>query len=101
MPRRHWRVAGGQFGIGTDGHIGVAPPDEPRQLGTGQRPTPQAHAVAADAAQPCPGRALLEAAPAGGAQARGRRLGAIAPGQYVARLEIGEAFAQTIRRLGA
>jgi formimidoylglutamate deiminase len=80
FPLPAWRAAGGRFGVGTDSHVGVAPRDELRQLETSQRLALQARAVAADAARPHPGRALLEAALAGGAQASGRGLGAIAPG---------------------
>ena len=149
FPLPAWRAAGGQFGIGTDSHVGVSPRDELRQLENSQRLALRARAVAADAMQPHPGRALLDAALAGGAQASGRRLGAIAPGtrcdlveldpehptllghegdalldawvfsgqanpvrtvicggrtmveagRHVARPEIGEAFARTMRRL--
>jgi len=149
FPLPAWRAAGGQFGIGTDSHVGVSPRDELRQLETSQRLALHARAVATDAARPHPGRALLDAALAGGAQASGRRLGAIAPGtrcdlveldpehptllghegdalldawvfsgqanpvrtvicggrtmveagRHVARPEIGEAFARTMRRL--
>lgn len=73
-------AAGGRFGIGTDSHVGTAPRDELRQLETSQRLRDHARAVATGAANPHPGRTLLEGALAGGAQASGRKLGAIAPG---------------------
>lgn len=72
--------AGGRFGIGTDSHVGTSPRDELRQLETSQRLRLHARAVATDPARPHPGRALLDAALAGGAQASGRPIGAIAPG---------------------
>jgi formimidoylglutamate deiminase len=75
-----WRAAGGRFGIGTDSHVGTSPRDELRQLETSQRLALQARSVATDAARPHPGRVLLDAALAGGAQASGRPIGAIAPG---------------------
>jgi formimidoylglutamate deiminase len=78
---RPWLAAGGRLGIGTDSHVGVSPRDELRQLETSQRLSLGERAVASDAAQPHPGRLLLEAALAGGAQASGRPLGAIAPGR--------------------
>ena len=71
---------GGRLGIGTDSHVGTAPREELRLLETSQRLALQARSVAATEAAPHPGRLLLDAALAGGAQASGRRLGAIAPG---------------------
>lgn len=76
-----WRAAGGRFGIGTDSHVGTSPRDELRQLETSQRLALGARAVATDAANPHPGRVLLDAALAGGAQASGRPLGALAAGR--------------------
>src|SRR5690606_24207475 len=73
-------AAGGRFGIGTDSHVGTAPRDELRQLETSQRLRDHARAVATGQQTPHPGRTLYEAALAGGAQASGRALGAIAPG---------------------
>jgi len=149
FPLRPWLAAGGHLGIGTDSHVGTSPRDELRQLETSQRLALHERAVATDAAHPHPGRLLLGAALAGGAQASGRPLGAIAPGmrcdlveldtehpsllghagdglldawvfcgqsnpvrtvvcggrrvveagRHVARLEIGEGFARTMRRL--
>lgn len=75
-----FRAAGGRFGIGTDSHVGTSPRDELRQLETSQRLALQARSIATDAAHPHPGRVLLDAALAGGAQASGRPIGAIAPG---------------------
>jgi formimidoylglutamate deiminase len=72
--------AGGRFGIGTDSHVGTAPAFELRQLETSQRLRDHARAVATAAENPHPGRTLYDAALAGGAQASGRPLGAIAPG---------------------
>ncbi|MBE9606811.1 formimidoylglutamate deiminase [Acetobacteraceae bacterium H6797] len=75
-----WRAAGGVLGVGTDSHVGTSPRDEFRQLETSQRLKLLGRAVATDEAMPHPGRALLEMALKGGAQASGRKLGAIAPG---------------------
>jgi formimidoylglutamate deiminase len=74
-------VAGGRIGFGTDSHVGTSARDELRQLETSQRLALQQRNVATDEAHPHAGRNLLEAALAGGAQASGRRLGAIAPGR--------------------
>jgi formimidoylglutamate deiminase len=73
-------AGGGRFGIGTDSHVGTAPALELRQLETSQRLRDHARAVATGDANPHPGRTLWDAALAGGAQASGRRIGAIAPG---------------------
>ena len=149
FPLRGWLAAGGRLGIGTDSHVGTSPRDELRQLETSQRLALQERAVATTQAMPHPGRLLLDAALAGGAQASGRPLGGIAPGRrcdlvelddqhpsllsgsgdslldawvfagqanpvrtvvvgakrvveagrHVARLEIGEAFAGSMRRM--
>jgi formimidoylglutamate deiminase len=82
FPLRPYLAQGGRFGIGTDAHLGtVAPRDELRLLETGQRQALLGERpVAATPARPHPGRLLLEAALAGGAQASGRPIGAIAPG---------------------
>ncbi|MFC3025740.1 formimidoylglutamate deiminase [Roseomonas sp. CGMCC 1.13459] len=75
-----WLAAGGSFGIGTDSHVGTAPRDELRQLETSQRLRDNSRSVATADQNPHPGRTLLDAVLAGGAQASGRRIGAIAPG---------------------
>ncbi|MGK7862149.1 formimidoylglutamate deiminase [Falsiroseomonas sp. E2-1-a4] len=81
-------AAGGRFGIGTDSHVGTAPRDELRQLETSQRLRDHSRAVATGDQNPHPGRALFDAALAGGAQASGRRLGAIAPGMRADFIEL-------------
>ncbi|KAA2215083.1 formimidoylglutamate deiminase [Teichococcus oryzae] len=74
-------AAGGRIGFGTDSHVGTSPRDEMRQLETSQRLMLQRRSVATEEARPHPGRNLLEAAVAGGAQASGRPVAGIAPGQ--------------------
>jgi formimidoylglutamate deiminase len=78
----------GRFGIGTDSHVGTAPAMELRQLETTQRLRDHARAVATGSENPHPGRTLLEAALAGGAQVSGRKLGAIAPGMRADLVEL-------------
>ncbi len=85
---REYLDAGGRFGIGTDSHVGISPRDELRQLETSQRLRRHERAVATDEAEPHPGRLLLAAAWAGGAQASGRPLGAIAPGMRADLIEL-------------
>jgi formimidoylglutamate deiminase len=72
---------GGRLGFGTDSHVGTSPRDEMRQLETSQRLALQRRSVATAEARPHPGRNLLEAAVAGGAQASGRPVAGIAAGQ--------------------
>jgi formimidoylglutamate deiminase len=81
-------AAQGVFGIGTDSHVGTAPRDELRQIETSQRLRDHARAVATAAENPHPGRTLLGGALAGGAQASGRPLGAIAPGMRADLVEL-------------
>ncbi|RKK06125.1 formimidoylglutamate deiminase [Pseudoroseomonas wenyumeiae] len=73
--------ANGRFGFGTDSHVGTSPRDEMRQLETSQRLARHVRSVATDATRPHPGRNLLEAALAGGAQVSARPIGTIATGQ--------------------
>ncbi|MFT5483992.1 MAG: formimidoylglutamate deiminase [Halieaceae bacterium] len=70
----------GRWGIGSDSHISISPVEELRWLEYGQRLTSGTRNVAASHERPSTGRQLLESALAGGAQACGRKLGAIAPG---------------------
>jgi formimidoylglutamate deiminase len=100
FPLGAWRAAGGRLGIGTDSHVGVSPRDELRQLETSQRLALRERAVATDPANPHPGRALLDAALAGGAQASGRALGAIAPGRRCDLVELDPEHPTLIGREG-
>jgi formimidoylglutamate deiminase len=100
FPLPLWREASGRFGVGTDSHVGVSPRDELRQLETSQRLALHARAVATDAAHPHPGRALLDAALAGGAQASGRKLGAIAPGMRCDLVELDPEYPTLVGRAG-
>ncbi len=81
-------AAGGRFGLGTDSHVGTSPAMELRQLETSQRLRDHARAVATAEQNPHPGRTLFDAALAGGAQASGRPLGAIAPGMRADLVEL-------------
>ena len=72
--------AGGRFGIGSDSHITVDAAAELRLLEYGQRLALKSRAVVRDAGGPSVGAALVRLALAGGSQALGRQVGAIAPG---------------------
>ena len=93
-------TAGGQFGIGTDSHVGTAPAFELRQLETSQRLRDHARAVATAEQNPHPGRTLLDAALAGGAQASARRIGAIALGHRADLVELDEMHPLLLGRSG-
>lgn len=80
VPFTAYRDAGGAWGVGTDSHVSVSPVAELRTLEYGQRLAREERNVAAGSRDASTGRALLEAAWAGGARACGRSLGRIAPG---------------------
>jgi formimidoylglutamate deiminase len=93
-------AAGGRFGVGTDSHVGTAPNAELRQLETTQRLRDHARAVATGAENPHPGRTLLDAALAGGAQASGRKLGALAVGCRADFIELDAEHPLLLGRMG-
>jgi len=66
---REYRDAGGRFGIGTDSNVLVGVADELRQLEYGQRLKHRERNVLSDGPGASTGRALFDAALAGGAQA--------------------------------
>ncbi|MGP9820461.1 formimidoylglutamate deiminase [Salinarimonas sp. NSM] len=72
--------AGGRFGVGTDSNVEISAFGELRQLEYGQRLTRRARNVLAGEAGRSTGRRLWEGALAGGAQALGLPIGALAPG---------------------
>lgn len=76
-----WQAAGGRLGVGTDSNVQISLTGELRLLEYSQRLGQKARAVIADASRST-GRVLLDASLQGGAQAAGRRSGAIAPGQW-------------------
>ena len=73
-------AAGGRFGIGTDSNIQIDAAAELRQLEYSQRLKDRSRNVMATAEGESTGRRLYATALAGGAQALGQPLGAIAPG---------------------
>ena len=80
FPLASYLVAGGRWGVGSDSHVSVSPAADLRMLEYSQRLTMRERNVAGGREAHSTGRALLEGAWAGGAQASGRRLGAIRPG---------------------
>ncbi|WP_426189494.1 formimidoylglutamate deiminase [Massilia sp. DWR3-1-1] len=74
-------AAGGRFGIGSDSHVGHSPVEELRWLEYGQRLRQQRRNIAVSPVQRHVGDLLWQAALAGGAQASGRPVGALAVGR--------------------
>ena len=80
FPLASYLVAGGRWGVGSDSHVSVSPAADLRMLEYSQRLTMHERNVAGGRETHSTGRALLEGAWAGGAQASGRRLAAIRRG---------------------
>jgi formimidoylglutamate deiminase len=76
-----YREAGGRYGIGGDSHVSRDPAEELRLLEYVQRLRHRRRNVVVTAARPAVGTTLWIEAAAGGAQALGRRMGALAPGR--------------------
>jgi formimidoylglutamate deiminase len=80
FPAREYCEAGGRFGVGTDSNILVGVADELRQLEYGQRLKHRERNVLSRGPGVSTGRALLDAALAGGTQALAQARGGIAQG---------------------
>lgn len=80
FPLAEYRAAAGRYGIGGDSHVSRDPADELRLLEYFQRVVARKRSVVASPRSPSVGTTLWLEAAAGGAQALGRRMGAIAPG---------------------
>ena len=80
FPAREYCEAGGRFGIGTDSNILVGVADELRQLEYGQRLKHRERNVLSRGPGVSTGRALFDAALAGGTQALAQARGGIAQG---------------------
>lgn len=76
-------AAGGRFGVGSDSNIEISAPGELKQFEYSQRLKHRARNVLAGHEGQSTGRSLYDKALAGGAQALGRRIGAIAAGHRV------------------
>jgi formimidoylglutamate deiminase len=80
FPLEEFLAAGGRFGIGSDSHISQSAVEELRWLEYGQRLQHQRRNIAVSAEQRNVGDFLWQGALQGGAQASGRRVGALAVG---------------------
>jgi formimidoylglutamate deiminase len=81
FPLQPYIEAGGRFGIGSDSHVSQSPVEELRWLEYGQRLAHQRRNVAATAGQRDVAQYLWQASLEGGAQASGRRVGALEAGR--------------------
>jgi formimidoylglutamate deiminase len=80
FPLTEYRASGGRYGIGGDSHVSRDPAEELRLLEYFQRITRRKRNLTTGEKTPGVGTTLWLEAAAGGAQALGRRMGAIAPG---------------------
>jgi formimidoylglutamate deiminase len=80
FPLAEYRASGGRYGIGGDSHVSRDPAEELRLLEYFQRVATRRRNIAASERSPSVGTTLWLEAAAGGGQALGRRMGAIAPG---------------------
>jgi formimidoylglutamate deiminase len=80
FPLAEYRASGGRYGIGGDSHVSRDPAEELRLLEYFQRVSARKRNVVALPGSPAVGTTLWLEAAAGGAQAVGRRMGALAPG---------------------
>src|SRR6185369_3269773 len=80
FPTREFLDAGGRFGVGTDSNVLVGVADELRQLEYGQRLKHRERNVLSGGPGISTGRALFDAALAGGAQALAQPIAGLTPG---------------------
>jgi formimidoylglutamate deiminase len=80
FPLRAFLDAGGAIAVGSDSHVSTSPVEDLRWLEYGQRLATLSRNVVAGADRPSSGETLWHEALVGGAQASGRRIGALAPG---------------------
>ena len=80
FPLLAYRAAGGRYGIGGDSHVSRNPAEELRLLEYLQRVSVRKRNLVTTDELPAVGTTLWLEAAAGGAQALGRRMGALAPG---------------------
>jgi formimidoylglutamate deiminase len=80
FPLAEYRASNGRYGIGGDSHVSRDPAEELRLLEYFQRVSARKRNVVASEKSPAVGTTLWLEAASGGAQALGRRMGALAPG---------------------
>lgn len=76
----NFRAAGGRFGVGSDSNIEITAPGELKQLEYSQRLQNRIRNALTQREGESTGRVIYDAGLAGGAQALGRKIGALAPG---------------------
>jgi formimidoylglutamate deiminase len=98
FPLLPYLEAGGRWGIGSDSHVSLSPIEELRWLEYGQRLRERRRALGSAGRLESTGLALWQASVAGGAQALGRRAGALAPGHRADLIVIDAAAPSLYRR---
>jgi formimidoylglutamate deiminase len=93
FPLKSYLEAGGKIGIGSDSHISVSVVEELRWLEYGQRLATRRRNISASRNSPDTGETLFRHALAGGAQAAGAALGALAAGSRADLLVLDDASA--------
>ena len=100
FPLLPYLQARGHWGVGSDSHVSLSPIEELRWLEYGQRLRERRRALAPLGKPESTGLVLWQAALAGGAQALGRRTGALAPGHRADLLVLDPAAPSLYRREG-
>lgn len=100
FPAVAYARAGGRWGIGTDSNVALDAAGELRQLEYAQRLQWRSRSALAASDRPSTGRRLLEAALAGGAQALGLPVGAIAVGHRADLVLLDESHPDLSERAG-
>lgn len=98
FPMLPYLEARGRWGIGSDSHVSLSPIEELRWLEYGQRLRERRRALGTAGRAESTGLALWQAGVAGGAQALGRRTGALAPGHRADLLVLDPAAPSLYRR---
>jgi formimidoylglutamate deiminase len=98
FPLLPYLQAKGRWGIGSDSHVSLSPIEELRWLEYGHRLRERRRALAPLGELASTGLVLWQAAVAGGAQALGRRTGALAPGHRADLLVLDPAAPTLYRR---
>ena len=100
FPLLPYLAAEGRWGVGSDSHVSLSPIEELRWLEYGQRLRERRRALAPAGKSASAGLALWQAAVVGGAQALGRRTGALAAGYRADLLVLDPTAPSLYRRQG-
>lgn len=98
FPLRAFLEAGGAIAVGSDSHVSTSPVEDLRWLEYGQRLATLSRNVVAGIDRSSSGETLWHEALVGGAQASGRRIGALAPGHRADFLVLDDAAPALVAR---